>query len=321
MVKGTTVLDEVTEKYNEEMGKEKDKMQLLYDQLKLTNAGSEERKVIIDKINSTYGTTLKNLDDETAFLIQLEDAYRGVVAQMEKKLMQQIIEDEYLDALKQKREAQKAIDELSASDYVLDIAGTTSVLGSLDEANEKIALLREEMKRLNLVTTDTGKKYSDLNRKVFPFDEESNETAVDGVKSVSKEVQDLGIEIQNLEKDSRLFLERWEARSDKDFITIDPEDEPTNDENLTDSIIPDGSGLTLEEEADLLKKAQEQRKKFAQDSIDLLKKVTDAVITEIDKRIAKEEEQLSESEKTEDYFRELAKAGNADAAESVFAHG
>jgi len=43
---------------------------LIY-QLKATNAGSEERKTLIKDINATYGTTFKNLSDETAFQQQL----------------------------------------------------------------------------------------------------------------------------------------------------------------------------------------------------------------------------------------------------------
>lgn len=200
LVKGTTVLDEVTEKYNEQMGVEKDKMQLLYDQLKETNAGSEERAVIIKKINDTYGTTLQNLSDETEFLLQLEEAYRGVVAQMEKKMMQQIIEEEYLDALKQKRESQKAVDELTTSDYVLDAIGTAATIASLEEAKEKIRLLREEMARLNMVTVDTGKEASRLNRKTFPFDPETSTTAIENTKTLSAELKKLHEEMANQHK-------------------------------------------------------------------------------------------------------------------------
>lgn len=200
LVKGTTVLDEVTEKYNEQMGVEKDKMQLLYDQLKETNAGSEERAVIIKKINDTYGTTLQNLSDETEFLLQLEEAYRGVVAQMEKKMMQQIIEEEYLDALKQKRESQKAVDELTTSDYILDAIGTAATIASLEEAKEKIRLLREEMARLNMVTVDTGKEASRLNRKTFPFDPETSETAIENTKTLSAELKKLHEEMANQHK-------------------------------------------------------------------------------------------------------------------------
>ena len=44
---------------------------LLISRLKQTNAGSQERKDLIEKINTQYGTTLKNLQDESAFQSQL----------------------------------------------------------------------------------------------------------------------------------------------------------------------------------------------------------------------------------------------------------
>ena len=40
----------------------------MFEALKKTNKGSQERKVLIDQINSKYGTTLKNLSDEKQFL-------------------------------------------------------------------------------------------------------------------------------------------------------------------------------------------------------------------------------------------------------------
>jgi uncharacterized protein YdcH (DUF465 family) len=44
---------------------------LLISRLKQTNAGSDERRILIEKINREYGTTLKNLQDEGSFLSQL----------------------------------------------------------------------------------------------------------------------------------------------------------------------------------------------------------------------------------------------------------
>ena len=43
----------------------------LISQLKATNAGSKEREALIKQINTTYGTTIKNIKDETKFQEQL----------------------------------------------------------------------------------------------------------------------------------------------------------------------------------------------------------------------------------------------------------
>lgn len=48
--------------------------------LKATNAGSKERKVLIDEINSTYGTTFKNLKDEEKFQSQLNLSVKEYIA-------------------------------------------------------------------------------------------------------------------------------------------------------------------------------------------------------------------------------------------------
>ena len=63
----TAAADEQKKKIAEESGE----FLLLISRLKQTNAGSEERRVLIDKINTQYGTTLKNLQDESAFQSQL----------------------------------------------------------------------------------------------------------------------------------------------------------------------------------------------------------------------------------------------------------
>jgi len=44
---------------------------LLISRLKQTNSGTEERRLLIERINKEYGTTLQNLKDEGAFLSQL----------------------------------------------------------------------------------------------------------------------------------------------------------------------------------------------------------------------------------------------------------
>ena len=63
----TKAADEQKKKIAEESGE----FLLLISRLKQTNAGSEERRVLIDKINLQYGTTLKNLTDERDFQSQL----------------------------------------------------------------------------------------------------------------------------------------------------------------------------------------------------------------------------------------------------------
>lgn len=55
--------------------------------LKSTNEGSKERTKLMNQINSQYGTTLKNIKDETAFQAQLNKAVADYLAYQKQKFM------------------------------------------------------------------------------------------------------------------------------------------------------------------------------------------------------------------------------------------
>lgn len=69
-------LDEENQKIGQEAGQY---LQLVF-QLKNTNINTKERKSLIDLINSTYGTTFKNLKDESAFQAQLNISIKEYIA-------------------------------------------------------------------------------------------------------------------------------------------------------------------------------------------------------------------------------------------------
>lgn len=69
-----------TRAMNKEVAKESAQYVGLIVQLKNTNANSKERTDLINKINSQYGTTLKNLSDETAFQAALNLAIEDYIA-------------------------------------------------------------------------------------------------------------------------------------------------------------------------------------------------------------------------------------------------
>jgi len=61
------VIGEQAKKQREEIAKQSSGFASLISQLKATNVNSEERVKLIKKINDNYGTTIKNLKDETKF--------------------------------------------------------------------------------------------------------------------------------------------------------------------------------------------------------------------------------------------------------------
>ena len=57
----------------------------LFDALRKANHTSEERKNLIDEINSRYGTTLNFLDDEETAVLAVEKAYKDLMVTMQQK--------------------------------------------------------------------------------------------------------------------------------------------------------------------------------------------------------------------------------------------
>jgi tape measure domain-containing protein len=115
---------------NEQIAKETGELNALFQALKNTNAGSEERKKLIDEINGKYGTTLTNIKNEKEFIEQLDVAYQNLIKQIKIKAQteakQQVLTDLYA---KQARAQQVA-----ANSYV-DLAKS---LAAGNEAAQKI---------------------------------------------------------------------------------------------------------------------------------------------------------------------------------------
>jgi hypothetical protein len=65
--------------------------------LKSLKTGSEERAILIDKINNKYGTTLQNLSDENKFLKQIkiaqDDYVKGATRRLDIKINEQKAEE------------------------------------------------------------------------------------------------------------------------------------------------------------------------------------------------------------------------------------
>jgi tape measure domain-containing protein len=72
-----TAYKDFTEKSKKNTAEEIGSLKKLTEQLKKTSAGSKERKDLIDKVNSTYGVTIKNLSDEKKFIKEVDEGYRS----------------------------------------------------------------------------------------------------------------------------------------------------------------------------------------------------------------------------------------------------
>lgn len=157
---------------------------LIY-QLKATNQGSEERKKLIKDINATYGTTLKNISDETKFQQQLNLEVANYIAFQKAKFQLQKNEELITKNLTKQSEINKKInetqgkiknlqniklgtDDLRAGKIAQDLVDLNKQLvkyqGELDAANKRLESYGKVALDVNGVindVTNNGKKYTD----------------------------------------------------------------------------------------------------------------------------------------------------------------
>lgn len=87
-------LAEINVKVTKGIKDEKEKLNFLFQQLKLTEPASKKRKEILDEINQNYPDLLANMDLERATLDEITAAYDKVVAAVEKRVEASILESE-----------------------------------------------------------------------------------------------------------------------------------------------------------------------------------------------------------------------------------
>jgi hypothetical protein len=157
---------------------------LIY-QLKATNAGSEERKTLIKDINATYGTTLKNLQDEKAFQEQLNLEVANYIVYQKAKFQLQKNEELVQKNLEKQATLQKELTKAEAlynAEFNIKLgqddlyagkreqklrdyqASINRIKGEIDAANKRLEAYGKVNVNVNDVikeVTDNGKKYGD----------------------------------------------------------------------------------------------------------------------------------------------------------------
>lgn len=306
----TTSLEKATERLNDEMGKEKDKMQLLFEQIKLTNAGSDDRLKLIKQINATYGTSLQNLEDEALFMHQLEAAYKGVIAQMERKLYQQILEEEFLDALKRKREAEKLIAEGGSAWSLL---GLGSAAMDFNAAVEDIQMLKAEMAKFGFEMSGKGGGFGFAGKHKGTPMEEMLGLDSDGKEKLKKDIKDVENIIESMGDGEKFdsILDAYDSFDDE--VEFDPED--LTDRQPIDEILPE----------DIISKATAEEVKDAYDSItDSVNRLSDALeemiqlrVDEIDTAISHRQDEIQMRNDRISDMKQLAAEGVLTAEQSI----
>jgi TP901 family phage tail tape measure protein len=200
----SSALGKATEEANKQIIEEKAQMETLFQQLKRTNAGSSERKVLIDKINETYGTTLQNLSDETAFADQLSIAYEKVNAQLERKIRTQVFQDSLTELITKELQIEAQIEDLiyKRDNRKRNQRSYADDQKAIQAYNDDINELRKDIVKLNIEKDEVFNKIKGLGANVamgkavggrkepLTRTEDTTETTLKGILNSEKSKED-----------------------------------------------------------------------------------------------------------------------------------
>ena len=194
---------------------------VLAEKLKATNAGSKERTKIIKEINSTYGTTIKNLKDEALFQQQVNLELKNYLAYQKLKYQAQKTEslimknlakqDDYTLLLK---ETNQTIKDITA-DIAIRSKSTSSfskvlVDGLKKELAEQKRIKAETEKNLK----DAEKRYESYGSTILDLEQKMKDARADGYEpppAPSKETIDETDKYADVLEKARYQLERMAA--------------------------------------------------------------------------------------------------------------
>ena len=246
---------------------------MLIERLKQTNRNSEERRDLIKEINSTYGTTFSNLENEIAFQAALNLAVEDYITlktneyklTKNQEAFNKIVEKEG-DAIKKRDAAQKAylaaqkkINESTNTPYYLELENldrlkksyesAQAVVESYTKRKKYLAGQDQELLKTNDELTNGGKRYEvQTNKNINATDKNTaSQTAYeDALKSIQKIID----ETNKLEEEN--FLKTQELSKKK----VDTKEIERN--KLTESVRKE----YLEIKASIEKEITDETKKF-----------------------------------------------------------
>lgn len=155
-------IDKIRRDSAETLSTETTELTAYINQLKLSNAGSEERGRLIKVINETYGTTLQNLDDEQKFLGQIDKAYISILNGIKKKLALEAQQSTLVELIKQETLAKDILlnttmrlDALRNDPARYSLKGEEFILGQIKGQEAALESLQLKQKEVIKSTNDT----------------------------------------------------------------------------------------------------------------------------------------------------------------------
>jgi hypothetical protein len=153
----------VTSELEQEFAKEKSSLEALLVQLRNTNSGTEERALLIQKINDKYDTNLKNIKNEKKFLQQIDSVRGDIINKMKREMLLKSQEKRIQDNLSQQQVLKGMIAtteaELERLNQLDSVAGANAARERLDQQIGSLNKLKNEIKN---IAKDTNEELEGL---------------------------------------------------------------------------------------------------------------------------------------------------------------
>jgi DNA repair exonuclease SbcCD ATPase subunit len=204
---------EEMDKQNKSIADQSGKFVGLIYQLKATNANSDERLKLINQINDTYGLTLQNLSDETAFHEQLNVAINEYIDLQRTKFMLNKNQERVNELLAKELELNKLIkrdyDEINANAQRNNI--------TFGEASRNLSLTDKEYRKNLKTLEDVKAELLSLGASTLELNDKQNQLTGGGkkyeeqTKKTTKAVKEQKNETDELSKAIAAFYDALEA--------------------------------------------------------------------------------------------------------------
>lgn len=292
---GQAAIARATEKANEKLDDEKIKLESVGAQLNKTNAGTKERDDLLKKINAEYGTTLKNLEDEAAFLKQLEMAYKSVTAEIEKKALIQALNEELVNAQKAVKKFERDLESGAVTSV-----GSETIMAGFKQTVKDIAAEIAEIR-----AQDNG--FKDKKTGAEELADRFGQ-AKDEIKGTTGAIKELRKEVSDFDEDDPL------GDLDLDFDGVDYSRKVFIVPEYDSDEAAKAAKKAIDDQEKLDQKRLQQQKDFAQKSLNITKALIDSRIAEIDREVNAKKEEIDVSNNE---ISRLQALGTAEANEAL----
>jgi len=310
---------------------------LIY-QLKQTNVNSKERVGLIKQINSEYGTTLKNISDETAFQSALNTAVQDYIKfQKDKYKLQKFKTAEEIN-LKVQDELQTKLKDLQKRTFneriILQEKYNSLIAAGVSQpvAMEKSGLQKfdDEMKAVTLALKEADDRMRYYTKQQFILGEQTKNKYVPAVASSSKAISDTSDAQKELNKTIEDEIALQELRAEQEYARKVSEKEILDNIDLEEE--KNAAALKLQEEIidenrqeyNLAQKRAKEEAELAAKTEkdlkiknDLTKAAADFFILQSNRKIEQIDKEIAAANTQYTTLQTLAANGNINAKESL----